>query len=76
MDHKKLPPIRGRNQSIDTKFATLLVDDAITFIESGRIQKGVELLQRALDSLPDIGLDRQTESVNKWLEANGWQGVL
>lgn len=53
---------RGNNQSADTKFATLLVDDAITFIETGRIHKGVELLIRALTLLPDFGLDRQIEA--------------
>lgn len=76
MENKALPPIRGSNQSTDTKVATLLIDDAMTFIESGQVQKGVDLLNRALTYLPDVGLDRQTESVNKWLEKNGWQGVL
>lgn len=50
---------RGNNQSTDTKFATLLVNDAIDFIRSGRAQNGVDTLNRALSMLPDIGLDRQ-----------------
>lgn len=54
---------RGSNQSVDTKFATILVDDAITFIETGRVQKGVDMLRRALDMLPDIGLERQENPV-------------
>lgn len=58
----------GNNQSVDTKFATVLVDDAITFIESGRVEKGLELMRRVLTLLPDIGLDRQEEYFRKHAE--------
>ena len=59
MEQSAKKQVRGNNQSTDTKFATLLVDDAISFIRSGRVQKGVDTLNRALSMLPDIGLDRQ-----------------
>lgn len=69
MEPKRL---RGSNQSTDTKFATLLVDDAISFIESGRVQKGVDTLMRALSNLPDIGLDRQ--AIKKSYFQEGFRG--
>lgn len=46
---------RGLNQSVGTKFATSLVDEAITVIQSGRVQHGVDMLRRAIMLLPDIG---------------------
>lgn len=60
--------VHGNNQSVDTKFATVLVDDAITFIESGRIEKGLALMQRVLTLLPDMGLERQAEYFKKHAE--------
>lgn len=50
---------RGINQSVGTKFATSLVDEAITVIQSGRVQNGVNLLRRAIMLLPDIGGENQ-----------------
>lgn len=57
--------IRGSNQSADTKFATTLVDDAITVIKSGRVHAGVELLQRAILLLPDVGGENQESEARK-----------
>ena len=51
--------VRGHNQSTDTKLATLLIDDALTFIYSGRVERGTKLLERAMGLLPNLGLDRQ-----------------
>jgi hypothetical protein len=64
------PRVHGNNQSVDTKYATVLVDDALTFIESGRIQKGVDLLRRVLTLLPDLGLERQEAYKNKRIECS------
>lgn len=71
MENIKKKQMRGNNQSTDTKLATLLVDDAISFIRSGRVQKGVDTLNRALSALPDIGLERQQ---NKSIRKDGFRG--
>ena len=72
-DDLSKPRVHGNNQSVDTKFATVLVDDALTFIESGRIQKGVDLLQRVLTLLPDLGLERQATYSKRQRSSRGFK---
>lgn len=53
---------RGANQSVDTKFATVLACDAITLIESGRVNHGLDVLKRAVAMLSDIGKEVQIQA--------------
>ena len=45
---------RGSNQSVDTKYATLKVCDALALLDSGRIGSARDLLIQALSILPEI----------------------
>lgn len=53
---------RGSNQSVDTKFATILCCDAISMIESGRVHHGLELIKRAVSMLPEVGSPVQIQA--------------
>ena len=66
---------RGSNQSIDTKFATHRVCDAISMIESGRIESAKELLFDAIRMLPDVG-DAMQERAEAEQQKRGWYARL
>lgn len=53
---------RGANQSTCTKYATVLLCDALSIIKSGRVSDGVSLIHRALSLLPDVDMDEQRKS--------------
>lgn len=50
---------RGYNQSAGTKFATVLVCDAVEQIKSGQPHKALLNLQHALILLPYLGREEQ-----------------
>ena len=50
---------RGANQSVDTKYATNLLCDALDILKSGRPGRAKELIEHALWLLPDIGNSTQ-----------------
>lgn len=49
----------GYNQSADTKFATVLVCDAVEQIKCGQVNKALLNLQHALILLPYLGREEQ-----------------
>lgn len=50
---------RGANQSVDTKYATTMICDALRFIESGRIEIAVDRIKDAVSMLPDVDDETQ-----------------
>lgn len=50
---------RGSNQSVDTKYATALLCDALRLIESGRVGMAVDCVKEAVSLLPDVNDDSQ-----------------
>lgn len=57
---------RGGNQSTDTKFATLLVCDALSLLQSGRTESARLLIVRALSMLPKISDKTQDEAEKEY----------
>jgi hypothetical protein len=47
------------NQSADTQYATYLVCDAASRMQSGRVREALKLLKHAAILLPDIGHEVQ-----------------
>jgi hypothetical protein len=61
---------RGANQSVETKYATTLICEALKEIRSGRIGRAVKILDHALVLLPKIG-DQEQEAASARRTAAG-----
>ena len=59
---------RGSNQSVDTKYATLKVCDALVLIDSGRIGSARDSLIQALSILPEIDDEIQKKAEAEFKE--------
>lgn len=53
---------RGANQSIDTKYAAVLLCEALDVISRGRVVHAKELIEKALTLLPYVESEKQREA--------------
>lgn len=57
--------MRGENQSVDTKYATTLIGEALAEIRSGRIARAESILEHALVLLPKVCSREQEDAESK-----------
>lgn len=62
--------MRGKNQSVDTKFATCLVCDAIDLLNTGRVELARKRLVHAVTMLPDVLNNTQKDAAEEYRRTN------